>query len=1194
MTWSWTGDATNVEINGTPVASSGTSYSKTDAVISDTYTIFVDDTISPLSIISSVIDLAGFSLKTTSASTDTTFTFDLTGAPAGSTLQIRNDVDVTWVNSGGTFVGYSSGMNIIYRFKDAGGNLSVTETLTFQSITLNEVNGTNFVNWTVSGISMADIEFYINDGTVNITSPTPVANTINATGLTAGTTYTLYVREKNSSTVGYGLYFPKEVTIAVPPLIDVGNTSEVYANKTGKNLSFEVGQELNLTAKTLEKCDFEWTLNVVPPATKTNVTNDTSDTFNHTFTTIGNFTLTLNVTENATAPSNKETVTWNITVSEKSTGKRIWSHGMPITYKWDGRSFSGFYYNLDNGEGNETMEIKNITGRTIASGNLVYVTTSSLTKYEYSPWGTYSIVGFMGDKYYAGKLMSGGNLSKVLMDESNRKQLRVGQYYALEEGYSLKADQINVQGSSVYFVLEKDGRVVDSGIASPTSPFIYEKKIGNDNIEFVKVHVRQVFQGTESSIVEIDGIFQISDKLTKLETGTKIDKMKIDSVTGTQITLVNDDSINLSQNSTIALMGKMKIVVADSATLKFAPTIEYIDPGKYEIRGTVSDFGIINFDVKKWTPDNFEGFYFDINSATSMENIQITPALALSNTSRTIPKNNLTYSSNVSNTAYNYSAWGNYQVIGFMGEKYYAGATGASLLSNGNLSKVLIDSNDRRTMYVGQSLILEDGYSLKVDQINVQGSSVYFALEKNGRVVDSGIASPTSPFVYEKSVGTVKNVEFVKIHVREVFQGTESSIVLIDGVFQISDSLTKVENGAKYGKMRVDSVTSSGITMLNDDSISLSSGNVVDFMTVGNSSMSFKVGNNSSVLRFAPIVAYEIAANTTLEVEVSPSTVTIGDSVFITVKDRGVAIEGASVLANGTSIGTTNSSGMVSYTPGSIGAIRITGEKTGYINGNATLTVNERLRNMNVSVSPNPLYLGTEGTIRVTEALDPSMAVSGVSVTFSGTPIGQTDFRGELKYNFTQAGTIQASKTGYINGTQSVNVIQNFTYSNFNFNKDSLKAKSTIKLSFDVKNNGPAADSHKVTLIVKNDKGETVSEETQTVSVDGGKSKSVSFSFKVPAEGSYSIALEEDGVRQPLPSNIETISAGPSGSFGFITNIFSGVKNILYIVLGFVGVVVLAVIGLVAYLFGTHGANTSNVTEVGGEVLDDIKSKFKK
>ena len=1107
--------------------------------------------------------------------------------------------------------------NISYRVID-GTNISLSENLTFVAVTFSATNTPFSIEWTVAGLGLADLstdldpaDYYIeNDVThalVGIGDISFTPTTITASSLSPSTAYTLFIRENGTN--GLGLFQADTISTGVlASLFDSSGTDRysdtVEVSPPGTLISIESGTTFNLTATTTVSCDFEWIVSNNTTHATVFTQDDgsgTTDTFSWTPSTPGDYYLTLTV-DDGTNPT--QSLTWIIEVTERSTGKRIWTEGMPgkqgtpnYYYTWDARSFSGFYYNLDNGEGDEKMTIYNIS-RTIARNDIVYVTKPSSVDYSYSSWGSYDIVGFMGDKYYAGDLMTGGNLSKVLIDESNRTMLRVGQYYALEEGYSLKVNQINLNGNIVQFILEKDGKEVNggSGFANSGSDFVYEKRINNKDIEFIRVHVDSVFQGTESSIVQISGVFQISDQLTPLKNGEKIGKMEItNNGSGGIIEMKNSESITLSQNTTVPLMGKMNFVVADNSTLKFAPTIEYTDPGIYEIRGTVSDFSINNsgvfpYSVPKWDPNNFEGFYFDINDDTgAVEKIEITENPITLNSTRRIDIGNLIYTAEVTDVTFNYSSWGSYKVIGFMGVKYYAGTASKPLLDNGNLSKVLMDDNERRQLRVGQYLTLEDGYSLKADQINVQGSSVLFVLEKDGKVVSTYPASPTNPFVYEKDVGNVKNVEFIKISVREVFQGTESSIVMIDGVFQISDEITELKSGTKYGNMKVDSTPSlaTGIKLTNEANITLSSGNTVDFMTVGNTSMSFKVGDNSSVLRFAPIAMLEIKSDTALEVELSSAAVTVGDPVTVTVKDRGVTIEGATVIANGSNVGTTNSAGVVSYTPNSVGTIRIAAEKTGYVGGNATLTVNEKLINMTITVNPEPIYQGAEGTIKVTDALNGS-ALSGAALTIGGTPIGQTNANGELKYNFTQPGaaTIQATKAGYVNATKSVSVLQQvaFTYSNFSLNKENLAAKSTIKLSFDIENTGIENGSRDLTLVVTDSEGNVVNETTKSVSVNVGKSKSASFSFKVPLEGSYSVTLREDGVRQiDLPQNISTISAGPSKLIG---------SNIIYIVVGAVGLVVLAVIGVVAYLFGVKGANTSNFSDVGKEVWNDIKSKL--
>ena len=77
-----------------------------------------------------------------------------------------------------------------------------------------------------------------------------------------------------------------------------------------------------------------------------------------------------------------------------------------------------------------------------------------------------------------------------------------------------------------------------------------------------------------------------------------------------------------------------------------------------------------------------------------------------------------------------------------------------SVISDGQLSKILIDSDDRKSLYTGSSLILEEGYSLNIVEVDVNGNTVWVQLEKDGDVIDNGFLSSNSNYVYETDLGT--------------------------------------------------------------------------------------------------------------------------------------------------------------------------------------------------------------------------------------------------------------------------------------------------------------------------------------------------------------------------------------------------------------------------------------------------------
>jgi len=218
-------------------------------------------------------------------------------------------------------------------------------------------------------------------------------------------------------------------------------------------------------------------------------------------------------------------------------------------------------------------------------------------------------------------------------------------------------------------------------------------------------------------------------------------------------------------------------------------------------------------------------------------------------------------------------------------------------------------------------------------------------------------------------------------------------------------------------------------------------------------------------------------------------------------------------------------------------------------------------------------------------------AISGASITVGSNSVGTTDSNGQLEYSFNATGniTVMASKDKYNNASTSVSISQRvaFVYSNFEMKPIEPAAKGNTKISFDVTNNGVESGSHEVKLTVTDSNGNVVATDSKNVSVDVGKTKSVTLSFKAPAEGNYRVTLQEADSNRvvDLPSNIANVSVGPAKTF---------VSTLIYIVLAIIAIIVLAVIGFVAYLFGVKGATTSNYKEVASEVAGDIKSKFKK
>ena len=103
--------------------------------------------------------------------------------------------------------------------------------------------------------------------------------------------------------------------------------------------------------------------------------------------------------------------------------------------------------------------------------------------------------------------------------------------------------------------------------------------------------------------------------------------------------------------------------------------------------------------------------------------------------------------------------------------------------------------------------------------------------------------------------------------------------------------------------MEISSISNSGITMKNKDSISLTRDDVIDLM--GN--VKFRVAD-ASVLRFYPFVEIETSTGDQLDIEM-PDVLVVGKQTEILVTARNVSVGDVEVSFGNESIGTTGDGG---------------------------------------------------------------------------------------------------------------------------------------------------------------------------------------------------------------------------------------------------------------------------------------------
>ncbi len=546
------------------------------------------------------------------------------------------------------------------------------------------------------------------------------------------------------------------------------------------------------------------------------------------------------------------------------------------SFTWNTQNFAGFYYDIKNDIGTEQL-VTTLTEGNKLSGDapygVTYTTTAQAKAYEFEDWGSYNVIGFQAEKYFAGYItnenadkdiffkestdensLSSEQLEKILVDDDNERTVTSGTPLKLGEGYELAIKSIDIDGNKVYLELSKNGAVVDSKVISPSKTgatmadktYYYKNPAVGDQKDLVTigVHFKNAFRGADSNLATIDGEWQISDTPTEAKADTQYDKMTIRSVDATNgvITMDNkDNAITLSKNKDSALMAGVKIKTADNDTLRYYIYKMYTEPGDYQVRGAVATEGFT------WNPQNFAGFYYDIKKDIGTE--QLTTVLTETNKLSGDAPYGVTYTTTAQAKDYEFEDWGSYNVIGFQAEKYFAGyitnenaakdiffkeSTDENSLSSEQLEKILVDDDTERTVTSGTPLKLEEGYELAIKSIDIDGNKVYLELSKNGAVVDSKVISPSKDqatmadktYYYKNpAVGDQKDLVTIGVHFKNAFRGSDTNLASIDGAWQISDAATEVKADTQYDKMTIRSVdaTNGVITMDNkDNAITLS------------------------------------------------------------------------------------------------------------------------------------------------------------------------------------------------------------------------------------------------------------------------------------------------------------------------------------------------------------------------------------
>ena len=549
---------------------------------------------------------------------------------------------------------------------------------------------------------------------------------------------------------------------------------------------------------------------------------------------------------------------------------------------WDAHNFGAFWYDLDDDLSTECLVLEagmvSDLDRTIDEDNLIYTTHPEWQEYElYENEGLtvggadgYYLEGWIGESYVA----VNGNadrLCKLLVEfwDDDVKTLETGEEWGLGGGFVLELTDIDYAGEKATVKLSKNESLLDTGCLDTSGSeqdrvYAYTDDIGGEsNVPIFSCYVDVI--DSDTNTVEIMYVFLIDNEVLDIDTGRDFGVMEVTKASSTEVVLKNNENtIDLSKDTTEHIMGNMYFKTADDDGLRFYPYVEYTEPGTYEVRGNVADAACAAAGVT-WTAHNFAAFWYDLDDDLSTESL-VLAAGAISDSDRTIVENYLIYTTMP--VYQHYELWSReglvvdgdtynlergYYIEGWLGETYIA--------VNGNADKLVkllveFEDDDKKTLSTGEAWDIGNGFALTAQQINLEGDKVWLRLEKGGRELDSEVITTDGPdkndsvYTYTEDLAYEDDVPVFSCLVDMIDRDTNTIEIMY--VFLIDNDVLEIDTSDTYGAMEVVAASSSQVILRNEYTIHLDPDTTEHIM--GN--MYFETADDD-ILRFYPFIGGE-------------------------------------------------------------------------------------------------------------------------------------------------------------------------------------------------------------------------------------------------------------------------------------------------------------------------------------------------
>jgi S-layer protein (TIGR01567 family) len=203
---------------------------------------------------------------------------------------------------------------------------------------------------------------------------------------------------------------------------------------------------------------------------------------------------------------------------------------------------------------------------------------------------------------------------------------------------------------------------------------------------------------------------------------------------------------------------------------------------------------------------------------------------------------------NVVGTHYECANWSGeqYPVIDLFGDEY------VSLFAKDDdiwdshvnkLAKLILDSNETHTLKPGENIDLGHGYALEVKEIDIETEKAWLEFTRDGQQVATKTVSIDTDdnrtwTVALDSFQGENDVVVMKVHIKQLFVGTETSIIWIDGIWLIDYANARtLDIGDEFGEFTLKQIIN-GVDASNPGSLVFENTSVADDSKTSNSSAS--------------------------------------------------------------------------------------------------------------------------------------------------------------------------------------------------------------------------------------------------------------------------------------------------------------------------------------------------------------------